>query len=349
MKFGAALAIKRLAATAAACLSLAQPIPARAAGSPVSLLSFNVHGLPWPLTSGRREAFARIEQRLIAMRHEGIQPHIVVLQEAFTTDAKQIGPKSGYRYVVEGPGRNFRTQVRPSPADQRFATGASFWRGESGIKLEDSGLQILSDYPVLSVREAAFPAFACAGYDCLANKGVLLATVAVPGLPTPVTIVTAHLNSRGASGASNLRSFQAFRRQIAIMDRFIRANHDLAQPMIVAGDFNPSGPVRRAYLMRYFATNWTASPNLPARDALTECFTRTTACNPQAISVDRWLLTHEKDKQFLIGGIATHLVTAGIAVPFLRESDGSMLSDHIGYSVAYGWSRSLPTQRLVRS
>ena len=44
-----------------------------------------------------------------------------------------------------------------------------------------SGLQILSDYPILRVRRMAFPAFACAGYDCLANKGALLVTVRLPG------------------------------------------------------------------------------------------------------------------------------------------------------------------------
>ena len=136
-------------------LSLILPVAARAADSGLSVLTYNVHGLPWPLTFGRPAAFAKIETRLRAMRHEGVQPHIVVLQEAFTADAKQIGRRSGYRYIVDGPGRALRSPAPETPADAAFAARASFWRGESGAKLVDSGLQILSDYPVLSVRRAA--------------------------------------------------------------------------------------------------------------------------------------------------------------------------------------------------
>src|SRR6478735_10191093 len=58
---------------------------------PLSILTYNVHGLPWPIASNRSKSLRRIADRLAALRRMGLQPSIVVLQEAFTTDAKDIG------------------------------------------------------------------------------------------------------------------------------------------------------------------------------------------------------------------------------------------------------------------
>src|SRR4051812_31015385 len=79
----------------------AQPAPA----AHLSVMSYNVHGLPWPLNSGRPKALRAIRDRLAAMRVQGNQPHLVLLQEAFSGDAKAIARKSGYRFVVSGPSR----------------------------------------------------------------------------------------------------------------------------------------------------------------------------------------------------------------------------------------------------
>jgi hypothetical protein len=150
----------------------------------VSVMTYNVHGLPWPFASGRDAAFERIEGRLRALRHHNAQPHVVVLQEAFTQGAKAIGTKSGYRYIVNGPSRDSIGNQQAEATDLTFNNAASFFKGETSGKWLDSGLQILSDYPIVSVKRQAFPAFACAGFDCLANKGILLVTIAVPGSAT---------------------------------------------------------------------------------------------------------------------------------------------------------------------
>ena len=88
----------------------------------LSVLTYNVKGLPWPLASGRPEAFSAMADRLRDMRAEGRNPHIVVLQEAFTQGgglslhrlwARRNGlgpsahgacrpPASGRRKLVEG-------------------------------------------------------------------------------------------------------------------------------------------------------------------------------------------------------------------------------------------------------
>jgi endonuclease/exonuclease/phosphatase family metal-dependent hydrolase len=312
---------------------------ARAAEPALSVLTYNVHGLPWPLALGRSAAFRQIEARLRALRRAGQQPHIVLLQEAFTADAKQIGRLSGYRYIADGPSR---TGLGPAPltaADRAFAAQASFWRGETSGKLVDSGLQILSDYPIVSVRHAAFPRFACAGFDCLANKGMLLATIAVPHLPRPLTIVTAHLNSRRASHASPARSFHAYQRQLGYMDWFLRASHDPRLPMIVAGDFNPAGAERRSYLLSHLAADGKSEAKHRVPEALDHCLGRANPCHGHLSDRDRRQLARGKDRQFYFSGTNSQIATEDVSVMFKRGDDGTMLSDHVGYSVRYGFSR----------
>ena len=104
-----------LAVTAA--LPAAQPAPA----AQLSVLSYNVHGLPWPLTTGRPKALRAIRDRLTAMRAKGDQPHLVLLQEAFSGDAKAIARTTGYKYVVNGPSRDDRVAEPADSRTQQFA------------------------------------------------------------------------------------------------------------------------------------------------------------------------------------------------------------------------------------
>jgi hypothetical protein len=69
----------------------------------LSVMTYNVHGLPFPIAFQRDPALHEIGTRLTALRRGGQQPHVVLLQEAFTTDAKAIAPLAGYRYVALGP------------------------------------------------------------------------------------------------------------------------------------------------------------------------------------------------------------------------------------------------------
>src|SRR5207302_2421116 len=108
-----------LAATVAATPALPADQPAPAAQ--LSVMSYNVHGLPWPFTTGRPKALHAIRDRLTAMRLKGDQPHLVLLQEAFSGDAKAIARKTGYRYVVNGPSRDDRVAEHADPRAQQFA------------------------------------------------------------------------------------------------------------------------------------------------------------------------------------------------------------------------------------
>ena len=256
--------------------SPAPPVPSygsasEAAARDLTVLTYNVHGLPWPFARNRSSALVEIGSRLQAMRAAGTQPHVVLLQEAFTGDAKRVAEKAGYAYVVDGPSRKLAAPVfaKAGPG-ALFAAGASWFKGETQGKLLDSGLRILSDYPVLKVSRAAFPADACAGFDCLANKGVVMATLAVPGplgRTTPIAVATTHLNSGRASGVDKARAMEAYRRQLTVLDRFFAAHREPGVPLIFAGDFNAGRrPARRELLLAHSAVWWGENMSVALRD-----------------------------------------------------------------------------------
>jgi len=295
----------------------------------LSVMTYNVEGLPWPVRLGRGGAIEQITDRLRRLRQQGLQPHIMVLQEAFTDAAKRIGPDSGYRYIASGPSRELEGDaLARDPADLAFAAANTRLKGENMGKFVDSGLLILSDYPILAVRRAAFPVGACAGFDCLANKGLVMALVAVPGASTPVAIVDTHLNSRWAAHVSFDRSLHAYRLQLAAVDRFVRDEVPHGLPMILVGDFNVGKDIRRRLAFR------TSLQKAPLRDALRTCVAADHPCGGLPGDA-RFSVARGRDWQMFKSGAETALEVQHIAVPFGHGADGSMLSDHVGYTAYY--------------
>ncbi|MBY8827576.1 endonuclease/exonuclease/phosphatase family protein [Hephaestia mangrovi] len=318
-----ALATGRVAAapqTAAPPAAAAMPFD----GS-LSVLTYNVHGLPWPLARNRPAAFRRIAARLAAMRAAGTAPQVVVMQEAFTSAAVAIGREAGYRYIVQGPDAQLRGADPDGAADAHFLAGARWLRGETEGPVLDSGLVILSDYPVVSTTAMAYPRDGCAGYDCLANKGVVLARIAVPGLATPVEIVTTHLNCRKETGVEDARADAAYQRELAAFDAFVARAHDPRLPMIVAGDFNVGKSAPRN---RMIASTIAA---LDAQPAMATMVAEGVSLPPDALF--SW--AKNKDLQLPVSSPTTRLSVEAITTPFGHEGDGAMLSDHVGYVARY--------------
>jgi len=292
-----------LAAAFAALAGPSQPSPID-----LSVMSYNVHGLPWPIATGRAEALQKIGQRLEDMRQRGEQPRIVLLQEAFTSEAKAIAQEAGYKFVVAGPERSERSS--PSSALEE--------------KVEDSGLLILSDYPVLDARQVPYSRSACAGFDCLANKGIVMVRVRVPGASQPLTVIDTHLNSRHASGAGIDRSNAAFGRQAEQLRDFVAQNVSAASPAIVAGDFNVG---KDAYRRAMIDGGNNVLPG--GDDALQTALSRNPGLSD--LSATQAIVSHGKDWMFVRGGNSIGLELRGVTVPFGRERDGRSLSDHFGY------------------
>lgn len=311
----------------------AVPATARPYDGTISLLTYNVEGAPWPFARGRPAAFERIAARLGELRRRGRNPQIAVFQEAFTGEAQAIGAQAGYRYIVEGPSAGESDAVAPTVADRSFSAAASWWHGETHGRMLGSGLMLLSDYPIVRVRRMAYPAFACAGFDCLANKGALLVTVRIPGAPAPVDIVTTHLNSRHSSWVSDERSLEAYAREAGLLSAFINRWHDPANPLIVAGDFNAGRAAPRWAALRGAVATWRGEGRF--QDALSEV-ARARRGRGAGLPADlHAILRRGTDWQFFTSGTNAALDAVAVRIPFGHEPDGSTLSDHIGYTALF--------------
>lgn len=298
----------------------------------LTILTYNVEGLPFPIRIGRDAKAAEIAASLRGLRAEGRQPRVIVLQEAFTPAAKAIAVQAGYRYIADGPGRGDAGLPARDPADRAFAAQASLLRGERSGKWVDSGLRIASDFPIVAIRRMPFPAYACAGFDCLANKGALAVAVRVPGVAQPVAILATHLNSRGAAHVSFARSLYAYRRQVDALGRFVRAVVPSSMPMILAGDFNAGQRLdRRGYLIRNAAL-WHGAT--PPRVAMDDCLGRA-SCGEAGVKDIRFSFARGRDWQFFAPGGSSSLDLGSLSALFGHDRHGSMLSDHVGYVAAY--------------
>jgi len=290
----------------------------------LDVLTYNVEGLPWPVRSGRRAALARIGSELGAMRDQGRAPHIVLIQEGFISATGELIAASGYANAVAGPDRRHRAPPSPEISDPKFRTAGRRARGERLGKWLHSGLYLLSDYPI--IEHHVWPFRHCAGFDCLANKGVLFARLDIPGLPAPLQVFNLHLNSRRASGEKLRRTNPAHRLQLDELDHFLDRVHRPSEPMVFGGDFNTRRSQERfGYL----------EARHPFPIVRHYCSVIVDDCEI-LISFDGdepWL-----DTQDLIGFDSSEQVDVRpirIEAMFDAPANGTTLSDHDGYLVRF--------------
>jgi endonuclease/exonuclease/phosphatase family metal-dependent hydrolase len=336
--------IAALAFSALALTSPPHPSPAAAVFDPVqtgdaapdelSVMTYNVKGLPFPAALARGDALANIGHRLARLRRAGKQPHVIALQEAFTSDAKAIAALAGYRYVAIGPQPDDRKDLTAEAMPAPFRAGARWLKGETEGKWIDSGLVILSDYPIRRSARMAFPADTCAGFDCLAAKGVLVAWIDIPGLARPVAIADTHLNSRKASGVSPQRADAAYDHQLGDLHEFLRQTVAPETALVFTGDFNIGH----------------SAPRRAAAQELQEIFHQDEAtlkaeqdsaalASPDIAAV----LKRGKDKQFFRPGQNVPLRFESMSVPFGLANGAYDLSDHLGFVVHYALNDSPAT------
>jgi len=304
----------------------AAPTPLRVANQTgdLSVLTYNIKAQPWPLAMGRASAAVAIADRLAAMRAAGRQPHVVMLQEAFTDQARRIARQAGYRYVARGP--THVSHGPRAPLGGAFARARRWDRGERSAAVFDSGLLILSDYPILRTSRFGFPAGACAGFDCLASKGVLIAWVGVPGRDQPVAFVDTHLNSRHSTQVAPGRADAAQAWQVAQLRKVIAQAIDPRMPAIFAGDTNVGlVPVRMAAFAKY--------PPLGdgSRDTLAEALATLHVDRGSLAEADA-IMTRHKDMILARDGQTLRFDTLGATVPFAVDGRRA-LSDHAGFMV----------------
>jgi len=291
----------------------------------ISVLTYNVRGLPWPIAMGRGEALREIGRELAALRREGRQPDVVLIQEGFRDEVAGLFRESGYRYWAQGPGRADRTPFAGVVLGAR-----DLFRGEGVGKLMGGGLHVFSDAPIVEVRKAAFNN--CAGFDCLANKGAMLVRLAPEGLPTPIDVVNTHMNSRKASMAPRSRTLPAHNGQVREFTAFLQANRRAESPLLLGGDFN----IRNSPARYYFQ-----ALERPYTVVGEFCSQPGSGCGDGAADAtsEPWLRTQDLQA---FGQGAVRVQPLRTETPFPARDPKRALSDHDGYLVRYqlSWNAS---------
>ena len=179
------------------------------------------------------------------------------------------------------------------------------------------------DAPITDVADIAYRY--CAGFDCLANKGAMLARIALPQVPGEIDVVNTHLNSKRASRASSKRSLEAHNLQVEELLTFICSHRTAGAPLLVGGDFNVKGSAARYDHL---------ADSRPYKVVSEFCSAPTSACEGQP---------HRREVQpGCAPGSAGFRGRAGRRCPagagrhgLCRNASGAGLSDHDGYLVRY--------------
>jgi endonuclease/exonuclease/phosphatase family metal-dependent hydrolase len=262
------------------------------------VLSYNVKSLPFLRDAGRLRQIGRM---LAERRRRGDEPDVVLLQEAFSSDAERIRSRAGYAYQVVGTGE----------------------RG--GLLLENpSGLEILSDHPIVAQYGRAFDD--CASVDCLVSKSVLGATLSIPQVPVPIRIFTTHMQAHTPNDSVR-------KNQIDDIDVFLRRIRFGAEPAIFAGDvnFKPKHASYRKFLRelsffteagRYCLDGREHCEIVVGTDGRTDLF-------------DVWASSHDRQYFYAPQGSPVRIEPVQLIRNFTEPFEGTNLSDHWGYEVRY--------------
>ncbi|WP_349254669.1 endonuclease/exonuclease/phosphatase family protein [Croceicoccus esteveae] len=291
-----------------------------------SVLVYNVEGLAWPARSNRGPNLVRIGEALEYWRNLGNGPDIVLLQEAFSREAIAIAERSGYANALPGPSTRDRREIAAADVSADFKKARRRFKGERLGKRANSGLYILTDFPVLTAASQPFSRRACAGFDCLANKGILLARIQVPGTQAVIDVYNGHFNSRGATGVNVYRADRAHAFQVYESAIFLNETHRPANPIIYGGDFNTKHAQNRFDALR---------EGRQLEIAHRQCIIAEPLCKV-IISQDGdepWLDT--QDLQFYSNSPRWKLEPIRVQAIFDTPADGAKLSDHDGLMVTY--------------
>ena len=324
----------------------------------ISVLIYNVAGLPWPtgcgkysreadengkrypITCSRSKGVRNIGDILGRLRGIGLEPDIIMLQEAFVPASLEVPERAGYPNWVAGPGPNDLAPEYSDRADHNFLAERSFWKGEKLGKRQSSGLLIASNFPIIEHLNFPFYQWECAGFDCLANKGVLLVRIRIPGLPDPLEVITTHYNAKKASGVSLERAHTAHRLQVDATAEFLNSHSVREFPLVWGGDLNMRQSEDR---IRYFVEQAGESLN----EVSSWCLKNPAACDVKIRSDSEMPWFEYQDLQGWSSGQRVTVKPVRIEEVFDEPADGVMASDHPGFIVIYRLSWPVSPQSKV--
>lgn len=292
----------------------------------LSVVTYNVAALPFPARRGANDAVARIRAAMVVEWAGDRRPDVLLLQEAFLPSASRLTFDVGYSHHLRGPKANSRRALKIHGPDEESLGRRQWRRGEGWPKVTNSGLALGTNLGVIAHIAEPFGRRSCAGLDCLANKGVTLTTLEIPGVPEPVMILNTHLNSRRAANVSLTRTDFAHRQQVREMIALLAREWRGRFPLIYAGDFNTRGtPFRFDY----------KDERLPGELAHRFCHSNPQKCRIE-ISWDGdepWRDT--QDLQGYASSARVQIEPVAIAAEFDEPVGDRRLSDHDALRVTY--------------
>jgi hypothetical protein len=269
----------------------------------ITILSYNVKGLP-KVAGVTHDRFKDIGIELKKMREQNRQPAIVLLQEAFVSQTKDIENEAGYKNTAAGPGAIGKNE-KSTPV----------------IKLLNAGLRILSDYPITREARVSYNELMCSSWDCFANKGAQAVQVQVPNIPFPLTVANTH--TQAMEGHDKVRIDQ-----LNIFQRFIDKFSQTTEPAFAIGDFN-SWPTRMCY------QHWCKETKM--HNVSDACLKGEVPCN--VVLRENKGLDFNPDQHFFrngkINGYDVSIRPVYAEHLFIEPVNGRLLSDHWGYNVTY--------------
>jgi endonuclease/exonuclease/phosphatase family metal-dependent hydrolase len=240
---------------------------------------------------------------------------------------------TGYRSIATGPRRG----TDRDPGGEGALPGKrNIFRGEIGRTLTSGGLAIATDYPITSAGYVPFARQSCAGFDCLSNKGILFAEVAIPGVPGLLDVFTTHMQSQRSSHVAVERHTEAHRRQLNELASYVRSSSPLTDPVLIAGDFN----MRIADVRQYGFERTSAIGNV-----YRYCSENRVTCDVREDWGDDAVWREVRNLHLFQSGSVVQVRPVRVEDMFDGGASGPVLSDHHGFRVVYelSWPTSAAT------
>jgi len=262
----------------------------------IKVLTYNIRGLP--LTNLDR--LEKIGEILAERRERGDEPDIVLLQEAYVSRSKQVRMRAGYPHAIVGTD------------------------GQRGVFTNSSGLELLSNFPILAKYSMLFGE--CAFPECFLSKGIIGATLEIPGVPHPIEIFNTHLQA-------DTRNDWVRERQIDDIEDFLGGLQFGAHPAIFAGDFNfkPKHDSYTSFIRK-----------LPFVEAGYHCLQAVSRDCEVVHSThgvtdwnDVWKSSHDRHFYYQPAESPLRIEPVRLILNFTEKWRGEFLSNHWGYEVHY--------------
>lgn len=190
----------------------------------ISILTWNTFLIPPPFNSTKQEERADLmSKKLKTLDHD-----IIFFQEAFLDTKRELIIKE-------------LASIYPYAAVPK--------KGEGFFQFQDSGLFIVSKYPMKVLDQVIFED--CSGNDCFASKSAIIVEITFPN-DKKIQMIDTHLQGWDAIAVR--------KNQLLQIKAMMKANAQIGIAQVLVGDLNIDGKTESEYADSLALMNMTSSP-----------------------------------------------------------------------------------------